>query len=73
MKKFLLIALSAGLLSPIAASAKSVWLVIGASSSNSTSMETIPMGSMKQCKEQGEVFVAARFRAVNKAICLTGK
>ena len=73
MRRFFLIALTAGLLSPTAAKAESIWLVIGASTRDSTSMEKIQMGSLAQCKEQGEVFKAAQFKQVVKAVCLTGK
>ena len=52
MNRFLLIALSAGLLSPIAAKAERFWLILN----SKTGMQRIEVESMDQCLEQGEVF-----------------
>ena len=86
MKRFLLLALTAGLLSPIAAKAESYWLVLGASHQQySVTLEKIQMESMEQCLEQGELFRKTK-RTRDKAsqgiqggqsdayfICLKGK
>ena len=48
MKRFLLLALTAGLLSPIAAKAESYWLII----TGSSSFEKVQMGSMEQCEDE---------------------
>ena len=53
MKRFLLLALTAGLLSPIAAKAESYWLVYGVFV-NGSSMGQIETESMEDCIEQGE-------------------
>ncbi len=53
MKRFLLLALTAGLLSPIAAKAESVYLVIAKRNDffKTNFLETIEMLDMKQCKK----------------------
>ena len=53
MKRFLLLALTAGLLSPIAANAESVYLVIAKRNDffKTNFLETIEMLDMKQCKK----------------------
>ena len=53
MKRFLLLALTAGLLSPIAANAETIYLVI---STEGTSLDKIEMKDMNQCLEQGELY-----------------
>ena len=57
MKRFLLLALTDGLLSPIAAKAESVWLVLGWAGSYQMALEKIEMNNMSQCKEQGELWM----------------
>ena len=52
MKRFLLLALTAGLLSPIAANAERFWLILN----SSNDMQRIEVENMDQCLEQGEVF-----------------
>ena len=54
MKRFLLLALTAGLLSPIAANAESYWLVIIHTRHGRLTMEKIEVPSMAQCEEQGK-------------------
>ena len=53
MNRFLLLALTAGLLSPIAAKAESVYLVIAKRNDffKTNFIETIEMLDMKQCKK----------------------
>ena len=53
MKRFLLLALTAGLMSPIAVKAESVWLLIGVAN---IGFETIPMRSMEQCEREAKRF-----------------
>ena len=73
MKRFLLLALTAGLLSPIAANAESVWLVLLGRSSDS--MEKIQMQDMKQCEEMGKYWQQENHRksAAKKWTCMKGK
>tara|TARA_Y100001968_G_scaffold152683_1_gene139632 strand:+ start:1650 stop:1862 length:213 start_codon:yes stop_codon:yes gene_type:complete len=52
MRRFFLIALTAGLLLPAAAKAGKVWLVIDGYS-NGYGMEKIEVDDMQQCQEQG--------------------
>ena len=84
MKRFLLLALTAGLLSPIAANAESVWLVLYAEQIDSESMEKIQMKDMAQCLEQGKIYRTKTRRTDDKTgegfrdiarsfICLKGK
>jgi len=53
MKRFLLDALTAGLLSPIASNAESVWLVLYMGESG---LEKIEMRDLDQCIKNGEVY-----------------
>ena len=55
MKRFLLLALTAGLLSPIASKADRYWLVFKHSTSGS-GIEKIEMKSLAQLEEQGYIF-----------------
>ena len=54
MKRFLLIALTAGLLSPIAAKAETYWLVLRAGIFNGSSLEKIEMKDMNHCESEGK-------------------
>ena len=57
MNHFLLLALTAGLLSPIAANAERYWLIIRASDHlQGTALEKIEMKSLEQCEEQGYIW-----------------
>ena len=79
MKRFLLLALTTGLLSPIAASAETVWLVILIGQDSNK----IEMGSMEQCIKEGSRFKqGVGFNGSEKGfpgkntrqfICITGK
>tara|TARA_B100000700_G_C15037626_1_gene853567 strand:- start:339 stop:593 length:255 start_codon:yes stop_codon:yes gene_type:complete len=84
MNRFLLIALTAGLLSPIAAKAESIWLVLGWAGSYQMALEKIEMKNMSQCKEQGELWMAeledkkrrmhkGSFQRELRYRCITGK
>ena len=78
MKRFLLLALTAGLLSTIAAKAESYWMVLENSWKDFASMEKIEMLKMEQCKEQGERFISKNLRLnTNKQskryLCLIGE
>ena len=70
MKRFLLLALTAGLLSPIAAKAESYWLVLEKAWGGYAALEKIEMIDMAQCKEQGELFGDKKHRSY---YCLKGK
>ena len=82
MRYFFLIALTAGLLSPAAANAESVWLVLaggrGSSAGNSAEMVKIEMSDISSCKRQGEELKQSKefrvgvFDAVNY-FCVVGK
>ena len=54
MKRFLLDALTAGLLSPIASNAESVWLVLYIVDSG---LEKIEMRDLDQCIKNGEAYI----------------
>ena len=72
MKRLLLLALTAGLLSPIAAKAESYWLVLV----KHDALEKIQMQSMEQCEEMAQKWVDKVFVKVSRApkyICLKGK
>ena len=84
MKRFFLLALTAGLLSPIAAKAETYWLILKTTQGAAAALEKIEVPSMKQCHEQGEVWLSGGFSAdkpkkTGKAIwhtaykCLIGK
>ena len=53
MNHLLLLALTAELLSPVAAKAEDVWLLIGVAN---IGFETIPMRSMEQCEREAKRF-----------------
>ena len=57
MNRFLLLALTAGLLSPVAAKAESHWLVITYSSSHGRTMNTIEMESAGGCESEGKRWI----------------
>ena len=52
----LLIPLLAALALPTALNAVSYWLILQTGNNYSRSLEKIPMESMDQCEEQGEIF-----------------
>tara|TARA_Y100001968_G_scaffold23658_1_gene18512 strand:+ start:388 stop:561 length:174 start_codon:yes stop_codon:yes gene_type:complete len=54
MKRFLLLALTAGLISPIAAKADRYWLILDATGARG--IEKIEMKSLAQCEEQGYIW-----------------
>ena len=54
MKRFFLLALTAGLLSPIAAKADRYWLILN--SKTQEALEKIEVKSLAQCEEQGYIF-----------------
>ena len=66
MNRFLLLALTAGLLSPVAAKAESVWLVL----TKHDAMEKIQMRDMEQCQKNRE-----RWKKIYglPSICFEGK
>ena len=71
MNRFLQLALTAGLLSPIAAKAESVWLIIQA---KSNALEKIQMRDMNQCQTQGEIWKRnSPASSVHYWTCLEGK
>ena len=76
MKKLLLIALSAGLLSPIAAKAETYWLILVAGQN----LQKVEMKSMDHCKEQGEKWRKDKSEGINRSgpvgrffYCIDGK
>ncbi len=74
MNRFLLIALTTSLVSPIVANAESIWLVLLGKSSDS--MEKIQMQSMEQCEEEAQKWVDKVYVSFSKSpkyICLKGK
>ena len=68
MNRFLLLALTAGLMSSIAANAESVWLLV----TKTRAIEKIEMRDMEQCQTQGEIWKknATSFTAF---VCIEGK
>ena len=53
MNRFLLLALTAGFISPIAANAESVWLLLKINKSNGgMALEKIQMKNMNQCENE---------------------
>ena len=76
MKRFLLLALTAGLLSPIAANAESYWLIV---LFNEETSQKIEMESLEQCQQQGEawknsgIYKKAIISRSLKYVCLKGK
>jgi hypothetical protein len=82
MKRFLLLALTAGLLSPIAANAETYWLLIRKGNSNTSNNWSIPIGSKKNCEEEKIKAIDNKNWVVQKktmaptridAICIKGK
>ena len=84
MNRFLLLALTAGLLSPIAANAESVWLVLHANDADTETFEKVEMKDMTQCLEQGKIYRTTRringdessqgIKTLHRSfICLEGK
>ena len=72
MKRFLLLALTSGLFSPIAAKAESYWLILNAQGANGgMALEKIQMRDMAHCEKQGDKFNADLNS--NSYSCLTGK
>ena len=75
--KRLLLPLLAALALPTAVNAESYWLVIGWSvNSNGMALEKIEMGSMEQCKEQGESYRKEKGPGFVRGLaykCLKGK
>ena len=71
MKPFLLDALTAGLLSPIASNAESVWLVLYMWESG---LDNIEMRDLDQCIKNGEVYKDMKVAGLFKNyVCLEGK
>ena len=79
MNRFLLLALTAGLFSPIAAKAESVWLVLKVDKSNGgMALEKIQMKNMNQCENEIQKLAdrwdyASRLDKLRKFACVTGK
>ena len=73
MNRFLLLVLTAGLFSPIAANAASYWLILF--SGNGQASEKVQMNSMEQCQKEGELFVdkGPNYIATPRFYCVTGK
>ena len=79
MNRFLLLALTAGLLSPIASNAESIWLLLKVNKSNGgIALEKIQMKNMDQCENEMKK-LAERWDYDNKLdklrrfACVTGK
>ena len=71
MKRFLLLALTAGLLSPIASNAESVWLVLYKGKSG---LEKIEMRDLDQSIKNGEGYKEMKAAVLFKNyVCLEGK
>ena len=74
----LLLPLLAALSFPTAVNAESYWLILQ-SGGNGKALEKIEMESMKQCKEQGEIYIEglSGLKRIHKDyiyyVCLTGK
>ena len=77
MKRFFLLGLTSGLLSPSAVKAESVWLVIGWRTDpgllSPIALEKIEMLDMTQCLEQGEKFKSKKNRKASWFECIEGK
>jgi len=83
MKRLLLSALTLGLLSPTAAMANAAWLVLSygnkastRAESDSVSITTIPMKTMKGCEEEGAKWAASKptfTHGVREYKCLLNK
>ncbi len=53
MRRFLFIALTAGLLTPVAAKAESHWLILNHQNSDRSSLEKVEMESASACEKEG--------------------
>ena len=82
MKRFLLLVLNAGLLSPMAVNAESYWLVIGARFKGGTAANTdilkVPMTSASECeaagtKIMGDKGIHGKIYEHIRYVCLKGK
>ena len=73
MKRLLLLALTAGLLTPIAANAESYWLIMSAGDADKIDMEKVQMENLDQCMEQGKIFKSLKTARVMKYVCIRGK
>ena len=73
MNRFLLLVLTAGLFSPIAANAASYWLILF--SGNGQASEKVQMNSMEQCQKEGKLFEENRptYIGTVRFYCVTGK
>ena len=72
MNRFLVLALTAGLLSPIAANAESYWLIIVRIGSGA-GVEKVQMASMAQCEKELEKIAKRWKQKVTYFACVTGK
>ncbi len=68
MQRFLLIALSAGILYSLHAKAESYWLIL---QNSNYGIEKIEMNNMDQCKDQGEKYLKSS--GMPRYLCLSGK
>jgi len=79
MNRFLLIALTAGLASPVATSAESIWLILKVNKSNGgIALEKIQMKDMDQCENEMQKLAerwdyASKLDKLRKFACVTGK
>ena len=73
MNRFLLIALTASLVSPIAANAESYWLILFSGMGEAS--EKVQMQSMEQCQKEGKLFVdkGPNYIRTPRFYCVTGK
>jgi hypothetical protein len=73
MNRFLLLALTAGLLSPIAVKAESYWLILFSGMGKAS--EKVQMASMEQCQKEGKLFVdeSPNYIGTPRFYCVTGK
>ena len=62
----LLIPLLAAFALPTAVNAESYWLVIRTMYGEGRAMEKIEMPNLKQCQEQGEIYMSKKFNAKRK-------
>ena len=76
MNRFLLLALTAGLISPIAANAETYWLILVAGQN----LQKVEMKTMDHCKEQGEKWRKDKSEGINRSgpvgrffYCIEGK
>ncbi len=68
MKRFLLIALSAFLITSIHVKAESYWLIL---QNSNYGIEKIEVKNLDQCKEQGEKYLKSS--GIPRYLCLLGK